>query len=434
MSKNNLLSLPTAILININIMLGAGLFVNSIPLAKKLGILSPLIYLLVGLLMLPLALSLSRLLMYHPTGSFFSFGQREISTVAGFFASWAYFITKMSSATLNIHFFTNITQSLIPALAQFNPFAMDLVILGIFTGLNMLNMRTGSQIQTMFIVLKTTPILFVILAGAYLCTNLTPGTLVLEPSMWYALPLCVPSIIYAFAGFEASCSISRHIENPQKNGPRAILISYLAVMVIAALFQLLFYTSTQGYLTPDTKYFEALPVIFQRLLLTSSPLLKYVPVFLQLAIATSALGGSYGIMYSNNWNLYELGQHGLTFWPKLVTKLNRYGIAFACILAETALSLGYLAVTAGSNLILPQLTALGCTLTYTICVLALYCLSRRQKLSLTLPILGLGCCTIMLSSTVYSLITTSLLPFCAFSLVLILGGVMYLARRRFVRS
>lgn len=430
MSKNNLLSLPAAILININIMLGAGLFVNSISLSKMLGIFSPLAYIIVGLIMLPLALSLSKLLMYYPEGSFFSFANAEINLTAGFFASWSYFITKMSSATLNIHFFTNIAQSLIPWLTQFNTFLIDIIILAIFIGLNMLNMRTGSKIQNMFIILKTTPICFIILSGIYLFSGATPAAFTTSWPLFMSMPLAIPLIIYAFAGFEASCSISKKIENSKVNGPKAILISYLTVMFISALFQLLFYTSTYGYLTPDTKYFEALPLIFQRLVLHAGPVLQYLPVILQLAIASSALGGSYGIIYTNNWNLYELASHKLTFFPALITKLNKHGIAFMCVLAEMVLSLGYLLVTHGNNLILPQLTALGCTLTYTICVLALYYLNKRQKLSLTLPILGLGCCTVMLVSCVRSLLITSFLPFCAFSLVLMLGGLMFLNRRK----
>ena len=94
------LSLPAAIIINMNIMLGVGLFVNTISLAKMAGIMSPFIYLFVACLMLPLVLTIAKLLKLHPGGSFYAFGAQEISPLFGFLASWSYFISKMASATL----------------------------------------------------------------------------------------------------------------------------------------------------------------------------------------------------------------------------------------------------------------------------------------------------------------------------------------------
>ncbi len=65
-------------------MLGAGLFINMNILAKKAGLVGALSYFLVGLLMLPLIVSIMQLLKIHPSGGFYTFGSKELSPFAGF--------------------------------------------------------------------------------------------------------------------------------------------------------------------------------------------------------------------------------------------------------------------------------------------------------------------------------------------------------------
>src|SRR6476620_3392969 len=105
MSKTNehQLSLTTAILININIMLGAGIFINTSTLAGRAGMLSGSMYLLVGLLMLPLILSIAQLLRLHPAGGFYAFAKNEVNPFVGFLSGWSYFTSKLASCMLMIH-------------------------------------------------------------------------------------------------------------------------------------------------------------------------------------------------------------------------------------------------------------------------------------------------------------------------------------------
>ena len=54
MSRSQKLSLFSAILININIMLGSGIFINTAVLTQQAGSLGALVYPIVGLLLFPL--------------------------------------------------------------------------------------------------------------------------------------------------------------------------------------------------------------------------------------------------------------------------------------------------------------------------------------------------------------------------------------------
>ena len=59
MATEHKLSLPTAILININIMMGAGIFINTVELSKRAGLLGGFMYPLIGLLILPLIIAIA---------------------------------------------------------------------------------------------------------------------------------------------------------------------------------------------------------------------------------------------------------------------------------------------------------------------------------------------------------------------------------------
>ncbi len=86
MSKHHALSLPTAILININVMLGIGVFMNTVVLAKRASALGAFMYILIGLMMLPLILSMAHLVRLHPEGVFMPMHAKKLTFLLGFWA------------------------------------------------------------------------------------------------------------------------------------------------------------------------------------------------------------------------------------------------------------------------------------------------------------------------------------------------------------
>ena len=94
MATAHKLSLATAILINLNIMMGAGIFINTVELAKRAGLLGAFMYPLIGLLILPLIIAIAKLIKLHPAGGFYIFAQKEINPFVGYLSTWSYFIAK----------------------------------------------------------------------------------------------------------------------------------------------------------------------------------------------------------------------------------------------------------------------------------------------------------------------------------------------------
>ena len=132
MPQSQKLSLLSAILINVNIMLGSGIFINTVILTKQAGSLGAVVYLLVALLLLPLILTIGQLLDYHPTsGTFYDFG-RTISPYFGFISSWSYFTAKLCSSALAIHVCLSFLQQMIPVLKVIPLVLFDCLIAVLF--------------------------------------------------------------------------------------------------------------------------------------------------------------------------------------------------------------------------------------------------------------------------------------------------------------
>lgn len=423
------LSLPIAILININIMLGAGIFLNTTLLAQHAGALGCISYVLIGLLLLPLVISIAQLLTIHPNGGFYVFAQKEISPFAGFISAWSYFTAKLASAAVIIHASVITIQQLIPSLAFLHPFVIDCSFIMLLVAMNRFNIKTGSSIQMAFAAFKSIPIFFAILAGFFLFTesNYTSANVI-----WSGVPSTLPLVIYATMGFEAACSLSSNIKNAKRNAPLAVLISYAIAICIITLYQFFFYGALGSSLALQETYRESYPRLVG--LIASNPLVAAkIGGLFNLAIACSALGGSYGILFSNTWNLYILAQHNHVFFSRFFTTLNRYAIPFACVMLEGILCAVYLFVSRGTQTTLQQLASLGTILAYTMSVLALLHAKKRVSAhakSYIIPFLGLINCGLLIAACISRLMVNGTTALAYFAGLLIAGTLMFLYTRR----
>lgn len=419
------ISLPIAILININIMMGSGIFLNTVLLANNAGSVGFVSYLIVGLMLLPLVLTIAKLIEMHP-GGFYDYVSNELNPFGGFITTWGYFAAKLASATVMIHTSVDILRQLIPAFNFAHHYLLDLIILSIFLALNMLNIRTSSAIQAMFTTFKAIPIFFAILSGIYLFNG---ENFAVSHQLWSGIPFILPITIYAVMGFESACSISSKIYDAKKNAPRVILISYAINMIILMLYQSLFYGALGEQLASLASYRDMFPELLTSLMPDNAVIASKIGGILNIAIATSILGGSYGILFSNAWNLYTLAQNNHVIFPKLVTKFNMFNIPFICILVEGVICISYLLLSQGTQVVLQQLGALGVVFTYTMSALALTVAKRNRPaitIPLWIPILGLINCLILIGITIRSLLKTGPVSLYGFITLFILGTCMYL--------
>lgn len=423
------LSLSTAVLININIMLGAGIFINTPTLADRTGMLGGGMYLLVGFLMLPLVLSMAQLLRLHPTGGFYIYAQKEIHPIAGFLSGWSYFTAKLSSCILMIHASVLLLQHIFPAFAQVHSFILDLIVICLFTLLNLLNVKAGGAIQKMFIGFKAIPIFFVIGACFFL---LQGGNFSEAHWQWEGIPSSLPLVIYAVVGFEAACSISSKIKDPQKNAPLAILISFSIVIFIAATYQTFFYGALGQKLAQCQGHCDTLPALIINLF-GDTPLGRNLIGLLHLALASSTLGAAYGIIFSNCWNLHVLAQNKHIWLSKVFVLLNKNMIPVGCVIAEGIICMIYLLGSQGVLIPLQQISALGCVIAYSLSVVSLLQAAKHNKaitINRWIPLSGLVSCAILISACIRSFFLNGMSSLIIFVLLLLFGTCMFLLTSR----
>ena len=421
-TKTNHLSLWSAVIINLNIIIGSGVFINTAELAKRAGLLGSLCYGIVGFLLLPLIVSFVQLLIIHPSGGFYSFCGRSIHPLVGFLNTWSYFFAKLSSATLSIHIFTLLMQKTFPALACIHPVTFDSIVLIILLLLNMLNVRTGSKIQSWLMVLKLSPLLLVIASGFLFLqsSNLTP-----IHQLWAGIPSAIPLVLHALLGFEVACAISRNLENPEVNGPRAILISYGIVITLYMLYQGFFYAIVGSDLMNAADYRGAFPLLINTFNI-SAHARDILGHFIHLAIGVSALSAGFGIIYTNLWNLYSLAELKHIFASQVIMQRNRFNVPFMCVIIQGLIMFTYLLVMAGEQLTFQQFSAFGTTMTYIMSIAGLYATLRKKGYSTLLPILGFINCALLITASLYAMVKThNPIPLYIFIAVVILGMITF---------
>lgn len=419
------LSLFSAILININIMLGSGIFINSTVLAKQAGVLGAFSYLIVGILMLPLIISMSTLVGLHPSGGFYTFGSKEIHPFIGFISAWSYIIGKLGSAVIVTQISVLLLQQTIPLITPLNPLLLNGSIMGVFLALNMLDIRTNKTIQSYFLGLKLIPILFGIFISLYL---FSPSNVVPQYDTLANIPVTLPLVVFAIAGFEAACSLSRKIHDAPRNAPRAIFISYGIVIATLTLFQLMSYGALGGVMQALPDYRYLFPALIQKAVPSAQLLQVNFVRIMHLAIAASALGGSYGVIFSNSWNVYTLAQHNHLFGSQAFTRYNRYAIPWLCVILEGAIYFLYLFVSRGSQIPLQQIGALGSVIAYTLSALALwFAVYKRTDITIAkwIPKLAFGNCLILIAATLYSFLTKGINSLLVFGSLFLIGCLMF---------
>lgn len=418
------LSLSAAIFINLNIMVGAGLFVNTVVLSQRAGAAGFLVYPIVGICMLPLIAGIAQLLDLYPSGGFYSFAKAGLGEPFAFLSTWSYFVAKLASCSLMLFVSARFLQQLIPLLKPIATLHIAFTILALFTILNLLRFTIGVSIQTFFLFAKCIPILFIICSGFYLFDI---QALDYTNFLFAGVPTSIPFALYSLAGFEASCSLSRNIENARINAPKAIYYSFFLVLFIACLFQFLVFINIHEVLENLENYTQVFPYILGKLNFNQG-LSAATHNLLSFALGVSALGGAYGILFSNSWNIFELAQNQHLFFSSFIKKQNRFLIPVGCVLIESALCVMYLLLTLGNQIPLQQTASLGVTFAYTLSILSLLAIFMHQKASLKnlfMPILGLGTCLLFIGACLQSFMINGIASMYLFIAILGFGIFMY---------
>ncbi|MFC1894556.1 APC family permease [Candidatus Dependentiae bacterium] len=368
------ISLWIAIIININVIIGSAFFIGSGIIAQKSGLFAPIIWLLCGIIILPIVFAFAQLSKTYPeAGGIYIYPKRELGSLWGFISGWGYFISITSGNAIIMHSFTvRFANLLFPNFIQrFDPtyLILDVMLIILFTIFNLANINFLEKAQIIFTSLKAIPILMLIFASVTLFSleNATTTVTSLLPGFVDSIPI----VLFGYIGFEICCAISHQIKNGEKNTAKAIIFSFGLIIAIYSILQFLI-VGIHGTNT-TFPFLELLPKLTNNLYL-----INFGNLIINLAIMSSYLAAYYGLFYGNNWVLYALGKEKSLPLSKYFTKLNIHKTPWFSVIFQGIITFSFLLITRStSDLII--MSDFSIIITYILGTISLISIAIKMK-------------------------------------------------------
>lgn len=366
MLKNNSISFLGAVLININIVIGAAFFLGAPDIAQRAGYLAPIAWLTCAALLLPLVFIFSKFARKYPeAGGIYVYSENELGRFWGYLGAWLYFIGTAAGNAMVLRCFAKYLYE-IPVITQalqaisFSQLMMELLLVGVFSLLSLRNVQLFERTQIVFSTLKVIP--FIVLAiGAVILfspTQFVQASSFTTESMFNVMS----TVLFAYIGIEACSAIIDKINNSARDGFKVILTSFGLIAAIYAIAQL-FIIGIQGQST-DNPFLTILPKIIPFTGITT-----FGNQIVYTAILFSFLGGFYGMFYVNNWNLYAIAQQKSIAGSDLWQKLNSQQAPWASIALQGVL-LAIMLIVGNNSSLLIVMGDIGVLLAYGLTAIA----------------------------------------------------------------
>jgi len=409
-------SLTTAVLININIILGQGIFVNTALLAKHMGSVGALAYLAVGITIIPIIFAFAQLMKNNSSYTLFDHVNKAFGRVPGFIASFGFSIGKLGTATLAVHVCNMIAQLIIPELAAIPILYRNIFAIGVFVSLNLLNLKMGARIQATITTLKTIPNLFGVVGGLY---AFSLNTLIINANPW-ALPQTFSFALFAFSGFEATLTIIPKLKD-SRDGLKAVLLACTMVVVILCLYQTMFSGALGQALINSDNWLEAYKTLSIRLV-GDNMWAQILTRIMTVGVASSAFGSGYSIMFSGGWNVHDIAKHNLLPFSHLFTRLSRSGAPILSVFMQGIICVSYILLSHGSQIPMQQMSVLGTVITYPLIVMAFtrwaFCSQSKLKIRL-ISIAALVSSTLFIATFIQNIMTFGAWPLLIFAIIML---------------
>jgi amino acid transporter len=230
----------------LNGMIGAGIFALPSVVAARAGVLSPWLFLAVGVLIITVVLTFAELSSYFRiSGGPVVYATRAFGPLTGFSTGWIYYVSRVAALAAN----SNAIAIYLGALWPW--FGIDpgraVVIVGVCGGLtlvNVLGVKDGVRTLAFFTFFKLIPLLIMILLGLQ---YVSPEVL---------FPENMPTIddlggttlllIYAFVGFETVLITAGETAKPRITIPKVLILTVIATGVLYFLIVLVYVSVLPG--------------------------------------------------------------------------------------------------------------------------------------------------------------------------------------------
>ncbi len=323
------ISLVSAIILNVNILVGSAIFAFPSLMAGIAGNASFLSWGIVALLFLPLVLAAVELTSLFPgAGGFYTYAKEGLGKEAGYLAGWLYIVGYTFSVVLEGLALRKIVTSYCLSVPFIdNVFIFNLLFVSILVLFNMLSLKVMSNFLSFFTICKILPLVILILLIPFI---INPNFSITSTEL-SLLPASLPLAIFGYFGFEYCCNITHHIENSKKNGPRAIMIGFLAT----ALIYMLFHFGLLNLMGAQ-KLAECGAPAYASFLTMPIPYLKeFINFFIPIASIIAICATAIGLLNANTEVLYVMAQERQFYKWHLLSKVNTYGRPIVALLLQS---------------------------------------------------------------------------------------------------
>lgn len=241
----------------INIIVGASIFAVPAIIAGELGAAGWVAFLLcgvmMGLVMLCFAAAASRV---TADGGLYAYADRAFGPFAGSLVGVMLWLPNGAIATSAVsNLFADTLGRIWPAVAEGAGRGVTiLLVYAVFAAINLIGVRPGVRVSETLTVVKLTPLLLIVLVGAF---AIQPANL-----RWTSVPtfaaLAQMTVLlnFTFQGAEGALNASGEVQDASRSVPRAILLSLGSVTVLYLGLQLV----AQGVLGGELPAHQATPL------------------------------------------------------------------------------------------------------------------------------------------------------------------------------
>ena len=212
----------------INSMIGAGIFALPAAVSARAGVLSPWLFLAVGLLIISVVLTFAELSSYFKSsGGPVLFTTTAFGPLAGFTTGWVLFVSRMAAFAANTTVMAVYLGAIWPWFsAGIGRTLLILVVTSVLTYVNLIGVKEGVRTMAVITIFKLTPILLLIVLGLQHVSSdiLFPATMPTIDDLGGTTLL----LVYAFVGFESVTIVSGESKNPTRTMPRALVMTVIA--------------------------------------------------------------------------------------------------------------------------------------------------------------------------------------------------------------
>ncbi len=408
----------------LNAMIGAGIFALPGKVAVNAGMLSPWLFLVVGVVFLAVVLTFAELASYfRESGGPVLYATFAFGPLAGFGTGWILFLSRMTAFAANANVMATYLGSLIPWFGAGIGRAAVISVLTLgLTYANILGVKDGVRTMGIFTVLKVLPLLLLVLLGLQ---HVTTGTLIPSASAVIGdLGSTTLLLVYAYVGFETMAVTAGETNQPRRVLPRALMRTVIGTGILYFLIVLVFIS-----VIPADTYADATLVDVGRSLAGPAG-----AVAITLAAVFSIGGNLAGTMIAAPRLIFALAENRLL--PAWFGNIHpRYATPDHSILVMGGLAM-VMALT-GSFVELAVASSLSRMLSYILCIGALPVIRNRAgdemnkrgyrfRGGYVVPLVGLAICLwLTAQATAENWRTVGIL--------LAIGFVLYAAERLYQR-